>query len=186
MERQGWSFDLAHSSVNFSARHMVISKVRGTFSRWKGTLEFDERRPEAARVEAHIEAASVDTHEPQRDAHLRSADFLDAEKYPEIVFKSTRVAPAGGASDEGARYRVEGELTIHGVTRPVALDAEFGGRGKDPWGGERIGFTATATINRKDFGLTWNQALETGGVLVGERIEITLEIQAVAAAAASA
>ena len=169
-----WDIDLAHSNLGFAVRHLVISKVHGRFARWAGTLTLDDAHPERSQVEAHIEAASIDTHEPQRDAHLRSADFLDTNKYPEITFRSTRIEKAGED-----RYQLTGDLTIAGVTRPVRLEVEALGRTKDPWGGERSGFSARTTIDRRDFGLVWNQALETGGVVVGEKVEISVEVEAV-------
>jgi polyisoprenoid-binding protein YceI len=132
-------------------------------------------------VEATIDVSSIDTGTAQRDDHLRSADFFDVEHFPEIRFLSTRIERVSGD-----RYRLTGELTIHGVTRSIALEAEYGGRGKDPWGNERVGFTARGALDRKDFGLVWNQALETGGVLVSDRVELELEVQAVRAAATKA
>ncbi len=169
-----WDIDTVHSSVGFTVRHLVISKVHGRFARWSGTLALDDARPERSRVEARIEAASIDTHEPQRDAHLRSADFLDAERHPEITFHSTATTRAGDG-----RFELAGDLTIAGVTRPVRLEVEALGRAKDPWGGERAGFSARTTIDRSDFGLVWNQALEAGGVVVGDKVEITIEVEAV-------
>lgn len=176
-----WQFDPVHSSVNFSVRHMVISKVRGRFTQWSGSLEFDENQPQAAKLEVRIQTASVDTHEAQRDAHLKSADFFHAEKHPEMVYRST-----GVAVQDKHHFLLHGDLTLHGVTRPVDLEVEYAGQGKDPWGGRRAGFTATGSINRKNFGLTYNQTLETGGVLVGETIEIALEIEAIAVQAQAA
>jgi polyisoprenoid-binding protein YceI len=176
-----WNIDTSHSGVHFTIRHMVIAKVRGSFDRWQGTLELDPQNLSAAKVTARIEAASIDTREPKRDAHLRSADFFDVEKYPELSFESTKVEEAG----EG-RLRVTGKLTIHGVTREVVLDTESLGQAKDPWGNDRIAFQATTSVNRKDYGLAWNQALETGGVLVGEKVDIALDVQAVRAAATKA
>ena len=176
MAAEQWNIDPAHSGAYFVVRHMVVSKVRGAFTRWNGTLTVDEERPENSRVEVHIDAASVDTRDPKRDAHLRSADFFDVERFPEVTFRSTRVASRG--SD---RLQVIGDLTIHGVTHSVTLDVDVLGRGKDPWGGERAGFSAKTAIHRGDFGLLWNQALETGGVLVGEKVEIELEVEAVKA-----
>lgn len=176
-----WNIDTAHSGVQFTVRHMVIAKVRGAFKRWQGTVEFDESdlltSLATARVSVRIEAASIDTHEPKRDEHLRSADFFDTEQFPAITFESTRVERV--SSD---RLRVLGDLTIHGVTRSVELDTEYLGQGKDPWGNQRIAFSARTAVNRKDFGLSWNQVLEAGGVLVGEQIEISLDVQAVKAA----
>jgi polyisoprenoid-binding protein YceI len=176
-----WNIDTSHSGVHFSVRHMVIAKVRGAFDRFSGVVELDEANPAASKVSVRIEAASINTREEKRDAHLRSADFFDVEKYPELTFESTSVEKL---SDE--QYRVTGDLTIHGVTKSVVLEAEALGTGKDPWGNDRIAFSATTAVNRKDFGLSWNQALETGGVLVGEKIEIALDVQAVKAAATKA
>jgi polyisoprenoid-binding protein YceI len=176
-----WNIDTSHSGVHFSVRHMVIAKVRGAFTRFSGSVELDETNPAASKVAVRIDAASIDTREEKRDAHLRSPDFFDVEKYPELTFESTKVEKL---DDE--RYRVTGDLTIHGVTKEVVLDAESLGVGKDPWGNDRVAFSATTSVNRKDFGLTWNQALETGGVLVGEKIEISLDVQAVKAAATKA
>jgi polyisoprenoid-binding protein YceI len=172
--QSAWDIDTVHSSVGFTVRHLVISKVRGRFARWSGSLVLDDARPENSRVEARIEAASIDTHEPQRDAHLRSSDFFDTDKHPAIEFRSSRIEQAGGQ-----RYQVAGDLTIAGVSRPVRLEVEALGRAKDPWGGERAGFSARTTIDRRDFGLIWNQALEAGGVVVGEKVEIGIEIEAV-------
>ncbi len=171
-----WSFDTAHSSIGFTVRHLMISKVRGHFGRWTGTFDYDEQDPTRSRLEVQIDAASIDTREDKRDAHLRSPDFFDVEKYPQLTFKSTRVERDGGDD-----FVVTGDLAIHGVTRAVSLKVEGLGRSKDPWGGERVGFSASTSINRKDFGLHWNVALETGGVLVGEKIEIAIEIEAVRA-----
>jgi polyisoprenoid-binding protein YceI len=177
MAAQRWNIDPSHSGIHFTVRHLVISKVRGAFTKYLGSVEFDEQNPAASQVSVRVDAASIDTREEKRDAHLRSPDFFDVEKFPELTFLSTKVEKSADG------YRVTGDLTIHGVTRPVVLEAELLGRSKDPWGNERIGFAAQTSVNRKDFGLTWNQALETGGVLVGEKIEIALDIQAVKAAA---
>jgi len=171
---QKWAFDAVHSSVNFTVRHMVVSKVRGRFTKWDGTLAMDEKDPAGGSVEVSIDAASVNTGVDQRDAHLRSGDFFDVERFPTITFKSRKVEKAG----EGA-LKITGDLTMHGVTRPVVLDAEYAGSAKDPWGGVRAGFSARAVLDRKDFGLTYNQLLETGGVLVGETVEIGIEVELV-------
>jgi polyisoprenoid-binding protein YceI len=176
-----WNIDTSHSGIHFSVRHMMIAKVRGAFDRFQGTIHLDEREPAASKVTVRVDAASVDTREEKRDAHLRSADFFDTETYPELTFESTSVERLGED-----RYRVRGDLTIRGVTREVILDAVALGVGKDPWGNERAVFQAETTVNRKDFGLTWNQALETGGVLVGDKVEIALDVQAVRAAASEA
>ena len=177
MTMQRWNIDPSHSAVQFTVRHLVISKVRGTFERWQGTIDFDPSQPEASKVSVRIEAASIDTHEPNRDQHLRSADFFDVENYPAITFESRKVERRGKD-----RYRVLGDLTMHGVTRPVELDAEYLGAGKDPWGHERVGFFAKTALNRKEFGLNWNQLLEGGGVVVSEQVEISLDVQAIAQA----
>jgi len=178
MSTNDWNIDPAHSGVHFSIRHLV-SKVRGRFAKLSGTIHADESDLTRSVVEATIDVASVDTGTAQRDAHLRSPDFFDAERFPEIRFRSTRIEKV---SDD--RYRVIGQLTIRDVTREVPLDVEHGGRAKDPWGNERLGFIAKAAIDRKDFGLQWNQVLETGGVMVGDRVDIELELQAVRSAAA--
>jgi polyisoprenoid-binding protein YceI len=181
MTTSGWNLDAAHSGIHFSVRHMVVSKVRGQFGKFTGKIELDEADFTRSRVEATIDAASIDTGTADRDAHLRSVDFFDAERFPELTFRSSRIERS--ADD---RYRVVGDLAIRGVTREVTLDVEYGGRGKDPWGNERIGFLARGAIDRKDFGLKWNQALEAGGLLVGERVDIELDVQAVKAAATKA
>ncbi len=177
----GWNLDTSHSRVSFAVRHMLISKVRGRFTRWSGIAQIDPSNIEDSSVEVSIEAASIDTAEPKRDEHLRSPDFLDADSFPTITFSSTKVSDLGDG-----RLAVEGELTIKDVTKTVTLEVEETGRGMDPWGGERIAFEAKVAIKRGDFGLTWNQALETGGVLVGDKVEIGLDVQAVRAANAVA
>ena len=179
-KNEKWSFDIVHSSINFTVRHMVVSKVRGRFTKWDGTLTMDERDPSGGSVEVVIDAASVDTGVDQRDTHLRSADFFDVEHFPTLTFRSTRVEKAGAGA-----LKVAGELTMHGVTRPVVLDVEYAGSAKDPWGGVRAGFSARASLDRKDFGLLYNQLLETGGVLVGEKVEIAIEAEMVRQAEAT-
>jgi polyisoprenoid-binding protein YceI len=180
MANETWQVDGAHSAVSLAVRHMVISKVRGRFTRWNAKLALDTADLSRSSVEVELDAASIDTGVADRDAHLRSADFLDAEKHPKLTYRSRRVDVV--SKD---RLRVTGDLTIRGVTREVVLDVEHGGQGKDPWGNQRIGFTATTSINRKDYGLVWNQALETGGVLVADRVDIEIELQAIRQAAAS-
>ena len=175
-----WNIDASHSTIGFSIRHMVFSKVRGRFLKYTGAIQLADDL-EQSRVELAIDAASIDTGTPQRDTHLRSADFFDAERFPELRFRSTRVEDLGGD-----RLRVTGDLTIRDVTRAVTLDVEPAGRGMDPWGNERIGFVAKTSVDRKDFGLQWNQVLEAGGVLVGDRVDIELDIQAVNAQARDA
>jgi len=176
-----WNLDTVHSGIDFTVRHMVVSKVRGRFAKFTGSVALDEGDLTRSTVEATIDASSIDTGTAQRDEHLKSADFFDVEHFPQIRFRSTGIEKLGGD-----RYRLTGALTIRDVTRPIALDVEYGGRGKDPWGNERVGFTARGALDRKDFGLKWNQALETGGVLVSDRVELELDLQAVKAAAAAA
>ena len=168
-----WEIDPSHSSVGAVARHLMVSKVRGRFTSFTGTVTIGET-PETSGVQATIEAASIDTAEPKRDAHLRSADFLDAETYPTLEFRSTAVEQTGATA-----LRVAGDLTIRGVTRPVILDVAYGGLISDPFGNAKAIFSAHTEIDREEWGMTWNAALETGGVLVGKRLQIELEIQAV-------
>lgn len=170
-----WTIDPAHSIAEFAVRHMMISTVRGHFSDVSGTITFDPNNPANSLVHAEINAASVDTGQDQRDDHLRSADFFEVEKYPKIVFDSTKFEKVG---DD--RYKIVGNLTIRDVTREVELDARFLGQILDAFGKQRIGVEATTTINREDFGLTWNQVLEAGGVMVSDTINITLNIAATA------
>ena len=171
-----WTIDPSHSHVEFAVKHMMFTTVRGSFERLSGTIRLDEANVANSSVEVEIEAASISTRDEKRDAHLRSADFFDVERYPTITFRSTRVEPVGEN-----RLKVTGDLTMHGVTREVVLDTEFTGRGKSPFGFEVLGYTATTTINRDEFGLTWNAALETGGVLVGNEIKITIDVEAIPA-----
>jgi polyisoprenoid-binding protein YceI len=174
--RTTWKLDPIHSHIEFSVRHLMITTVKGRFTGVDGTVSIDEADPSNSEVDVRIEASTIDTREPQRDAHLRSADFLDVEKFPHLTFKSRRITDR-----KGSAFKLAGDLTIHGVTREAVLDVTDEGRGKDPWGGERAGFSASTKINRKDYGLTWNQALETGGVVVGDEVKIHLELQFVRA-----
>jgi polyisoprenoid-binding protein YceI len=180
MTTNRWDIDVGHSAIHFYVRHMVISKVHGRFARWAGTVDLDLADLTRSTVDVRIDAASIDTQVADRDVHLRSPDFLDVAKHPEITFRSRKIAKAGNG------YRVTGDLSLHGVTREVTLEAEFAGTGKDPWGNERAGFSAKTAIDRREFGLRWNAALETGGVLVGEKVEIAIELEAVKKAAAAA
>ena len=167
-----YQIDPSHSTANFSVRHMMMAKVHGGFEKMTGTLDFDPQNPSKASVEIVIDAASISTRDSARDTHLKSADFFDIEKYPTLNFKSTKVE--GSGSD----LKVVGDLTIHGVTKQVTLEVEGPSEEiKDPWGNLKIGASATTKIKRKDFGLTWNAALEAGGVLVGDDISITLDVQ---------
>ncbi len=168
-----WKIDPAHSAAEFKVKHMMISNVKGQFAKISGVLIFDESELAKSRVDAVIEAASILTGDPQRDAHLKSADFFDAEKFPTLAFKSTKIAVV-----RDGELAVEGNLSIRDITRKVTFNVEGPTPpAKDPWGNTRIGLSATTKINRKDFGLTWNAALETGGILVGEEVTITLDVQ---------
>ncbi|MES2178914.1 MAG: YceI family protein [Gemmatimonadota bacterium] len=169
-----WKLDATHSVVEFSARHMMFTTVKGRFARVEGTVIAGES-PALSSVNVTIDANSIDTRVEQRDQHLRSADFLDVAQFPTITFQSTRLE---GIKSE---FRMTGDLTIHGVTRPVTLDVTYEGSGTDPWGNERIGFTAAGKIDRREFGLVWNQALEAGGVLVSNDVKIQIEVQLVKA-----
>ena len=169
-----WQIDPTHSLIEFAVKHMMFTTVKGRFGGVHGTIVDDPADPSRSSVEVELDAASIDTREEKRDAHLRSPDFLDVEGYPTITFKSSRVEHAGQD-----RLRVVGDLTIHGTTREVVLDTTINGRGTNPFGLEVAGFTAETTINRRDFGLTWNVALEAGGVLVGDTVKILLEVEAV-------
>jgi polyisoprenoid-binding protein YceI len=173
MALENWNIDVVHSTVGFTVRHLMVSKVHGYFTKWTGKLAFDDQNPSASHAEVQIDIASVDTREPQRDAHLRTGDFFEVEKYPHMTFKSTGVER--GASDH---FKVTGDLTLRGVTRPVVLDVEYGGRSKHPQMGERVGFSATTSINRKDFGVSFNQLLDNGGVALSEKVDIRIEIEA--------
>ena len=174
MAQEKWKFDLVHSTVGFSVRHLMISRVHGVFKTWNGTLTAPDGNLANAKVEVSIDAASIDTKEAQRDEHLRSADFLDAAKYPNIVFESTSIQKVNAQT-----FKVIGQLSLHGVTKEVTLDTEYFGAQKDPWGGERMGFSAKTSIVRQDFGLAFNIPLDGGGFMVGDKIEITLDVQAV-------
>lgn len=170
-----WRLDATHSSVEFSVKHMMMTTVRGRFKEISATLTGDEEHPEGCCVEVTLGTASLDTGVPDRDAHLRSADFFDAERFPEITFKSKRLE--GNFAKEGDRFRMAGDLTIRDTTMELTLDCEFAGRGQDPWGKERAGFTARGEIDRREWGLKWNQTIETGGVLVANKVRIEAEVQ---------
>ena len=172
-----WNIDPVHTTAEFKVRHMMITNVKGQFTGVTGVLTLDEQDATKSHVDTSIDAASINTREADRDTHLKSADFLDVEKFPTLTFASTRITRTG----EG-ELEVEGDLTIHGVTRKIVFAVEGPTPpGTDPWGNKRIGWTATTKINRKDFGLNWNAALETGGILVGEDVTLTLDVQAVKA-----
>ncbi len=172
-----WKVDPSHSSVEFAVRHMMFATVKGRFSGVDAVIKGDPGDLSNGSFEATIDVNTIDTREAQRDGHLRSADFFDVEKFPTMTFKSTSITKTGDNT-----YKVTGDLTIRDVTRPVTLDVEFTGQGKDPWGNQRIGLSAKGSINRKDFGLTWNAPLEAGGFLVGDKVDISIEVEAVGVA----
>jgi polyisoprenoid-binding protein YceI len=168
-----WTVDKAHSHLTFRVRHMVIARVSGTFGEWEADVKIDPDDLAKSQVEVRVNTASIDTREPSRDAHLRSADFFHVEEHPQMTFRSTRVEDRGGG-----QLQVWGDLTIRGTTKQVPLEVHYSGRLTDPWGNDRIGFEGRAEINRKDFGLVWNSPIETGGMLVGDSVEITIDLEA--------
>lgn len=172
-----WNIDPAHSLVEFAVKHLMISTVKGRFGDVKGTITYNESQPTQSKVQIEIATGSIDTRAEQRDAHLRSPDFFDVERFPTMKFTSKRIE-----GDINGEFKLIGDLTIRDQTREVTLDAEFQGRGKDPWGGERMGFEANGKINRKEFGLLWNQALEAGGWLLGDDIKMSIEVELVKSA----
>jgi polyisoprenoid-binding protein YceI len=181
MAIERWEIASAHASIQFAVRHLMIARVRGRFARWSATLFAEDGDVDRAAVEVVIDAASIETGVADRDAHLRSADFFDVANHPEVAFRGARVEPLGGG-----RFRLDGELAMRGTTRPVALEVELAGRVRDPWGDERAVLSAKTAIDRRELGLTWNEALETGGFLVGDRVEIEIEVEAVKQAATRA
>jgi polyisoprenoid-binding protein YceI len=166
-----WAVDTSHSTIGFVARHMMVAKVRGRFKDFTADIVIAEN-PLESRVDATVQMASVDTNDETRDNHLRTNDFFDIENHPTMTFRTTSIEP------DGDNYKLNGDLTVRGVTKPVTFDLEVGGVGKDPWGNTKAGFSATTTINRKDFGVEWNAPLETGGVIVGDKVTIELDIEA--------
>jgi polyisoprenoid-binding protein YceI len=175
-----YTLDPTHTDIGFTVRHAMVTNVRGTFHEHEGTLTIDGERPENSKASIDVAMASVDTGAPDRDGHLRSGDFFDVETFPRMSFRSTHAEERGGDA-----YRMTGDLTIRGVTRPITIDLEFNGSATDPFGNQRIGFEGTAELLRSDWGLTYNAALETGGVLVGDRIKLTFDISAIKASAAA-
>ncbi len=167
-----WQLDNSHSEIQFSARHMMISKVRGIFETFSGDVNLNQENPEQTSVDVIVDVTSINTRDEQRDGHLKSPDFFDIEQYPNAHFVSTSVERTG---DKTAK--LHGDLTLRNVTKPIVLDVEYQGMAKSPWGATSAGFTASGTLNRKDWGLNWNQALETGGVLVGEEITLNIEVE---------
>lgn len=175
MAIQNWNFDPSHSEISFKVRHMMFSKVTGYFNQWRGEFAFDPENPADGKTTVLIDTASIDTKNQDRDNHLRSGDFFDAEAFPEIRFESTSFENGGSA------LKIRGNLTIRDNSVPVTLDMEYHGKGVDPWGNQRVGFSGKTVLNREAFGLTWNQALEAGGVLVGKEVEVEIQVQAVLA-----
>lgn len=173
MAKSQWNVDVTHSEVGFSIKHMMFTTVRGSFKSFEATVHADPEDLTSAEIDFTIDVSSIDTRDEGRDNHLRSADFFDVEQFPKITFKATNTTSKGGNE-----YDMTGDMTVHGITKPVTFHVTFEGAGKNPWGAEVAGFTASTTINRKDFGLSWNAALETGGVLVSEQVKINLELQA--------
>jgi len=169
-----WKIDPTHSIAEFAVKHLVVTTVKGRFRDLEGTLHIDEAHPENSSVSASIDVASVDTNVADRDAHLRSDDFFNAEKFPKITFQSTRVERV-----DDTKYKVHGDLTIRDVMKPVVLDTEYEGEVNDPWGGRRAAFTATTQISRHEFGVKWNQLIESGGAVVSDKVRITLHVEAV-------
>jgi polyisoprenoid-binding protein YceI len=169
-----WTIDSTHTSIEFAVKHMMFTTVRGRFNTFSGTLHIDEANPAKSYAEGVIDVASVDTRDSNRDAHLRSADFFEVEKFPQMKLRTTGIEPAGRG-----QYKITGELTIKDITRQVVFDVVSQDLGKDPWGNPRRGFSAETNLNRKDFGLTWNVALETGGWLVGDQVKIQIELQVI-------
>ena len=175
MTTERWAIDTAHSSVDFVARHMMVSKIRGTFTDWRGAIDVDLEDPTLSSVTATINVASIETRDKKRDGHLLSADFFDVALYPTITFKSRRV------EIEGTNVRVTGDLSIRNVVKDIVLDVQFNGMNLDPWGNKRIHYSAKIVLNRKEFGLGWNQVIETGGVLIGENVDIEIQVEALRA-----
>lgn len=169
-----WDIDPGHTHVEFSAKHLMVSTVKGTFSEVTGTVEWNEAHPEQSTVTAQIDARTLNSRRGDRDDHLKSADFLEVERFPYITFRSKRIEPVSGTDQ---RFRLIGDLTIKDVTREVALDVEYAGQSRSPWGADVAGFTATTQIDRRDFGLTWNIALEAGGLTVGNEVKISLDVE---------
>ncbi|RFU70375.1 polyisoprenoid-binding protein [Peribacillus saganii] len=173
MTKEKWVVDASHSSVEFSVKHMMIAKVKGTFHNFEASIDADPADLTSADIEFSVDASSIDTRNGDRDAHLKSADFFDVEQYPNINFKSTNIV-----KKDDDEYEITGDVTLHGVTRSETFTATFEGQGKDPWGNDKVGFSAEGKVNRSDYGLTYNAALETGGVLIGDQIKISITIEA--------
>ncbi|MCC2686024.1 MAG: YceI-like protein [Paenibacillaceae bacterium] len=173
MAKTKWVLDASHSSIDFSVKHMVIAKVKGTFHTFEATIDADQHDLTTANIEFSVDIDSIDTRNTDRDNHLKSADFFDAEHFPKMTFKSDKIT-----KKSDGEYDVAGQLTIHGVTRPESFLVTYEGEGKDPWGNTKVGFSGHGTINRSEYGLKYNAALETGGVLIGDQVQISIEIEA--------
>ncbi|MEH7126429.1 YceI family protein [Bacillus sp. JJ1532] len=173
MTNSKWALDPAHSSVDFSIKHMMIANVKGTFNQFDAVIEADPTDLTSANIQFTVDLASIDTRNADRDNHLRSGDFFDVENNPSMTFQSTKIVNNGDGE-----YDVTGDLTIRGVTKTETFEVSYEGTGKDPWGNDKVGFTVEGAIKRSDYGLTWNSALETGGVLVGDKVKISLDVQA--------
>jgi polyisoprenoid-binding protein YceI len=169
-----WAIDPTHAELGFAVRHLMLATVRGRFGAVSGTITVDEKNPKSAKIDVTVDVTSVDTRQEMRDNHLRSADFFDAANHPSIHFVSKRIE-----GNVTGTFKLIGDLTIRGTTREVALDVTLEGRAKDPWGNDRAGFSATGKLNRRDFGLLWNQTLESGGVVVGDEVKLTLDVEVV-------
>ncbi|QQE77828.1 YceI family protein [Alicyclobacillus sp. SO9] len=174
MAKAKWAVDVAHSSIDFSVKHMMVSKVKGTFQKFDAAIEADPEDLTTANISFWVDVASIDTRNPDREGHLKSGDFFDVENHPELTFNATKIEKTGDG-----KYDVTGDLTIRGTTKPITFAVTYEGSGKDPMSGDEVaGFSGAATLNRKDFGLVWNVALETGGVLVGDQVKISIELEA--------
>ncbi|MBB6691860.1 YceI family protein [Cohnella xylanilytica] len=173
MAKSNWAVDVSHSAIDFSVKHMMIAKVKGSFHSFEAQISADPADLTTADIAFQIDLSSVDTRNGDRDAHLKSADFFDVENHPKLLFKATKIVSKG----EG-EYEVTGDVTLHGVTRPETFAVTYEGAGKDPWGNEKAGFSATGSLKRSDYGLTYNAVLETGGVLIGDEVKVSIEIEA--------
>lgn len=173
MAKSNWAVDVSHSAIDFSVKHMMIAKVKGSFHSFEAQITADPEDLTTADIAVQIDLSSVDTRNADRDAHLKSADFFDVENNPKLLFKATKIVGKGDGE-----YAVTGDVTLHGVTRPETFSVTFEGIGKDPWGNEKVGFSATGSLKRSDYGLTYNAALETGGVLIGDEVKIAIEFEA--------
>jgi len=181
MAAETWNIDPVHSSIHFSIRHLVISKIHGRFTKWGGVIQFDEQQPASSKVDIQIDVKSIDTNDPKRDGHLMTPDFFDGEQFPQITFSSTQVQPDGKN-----KYKVTGNLTLRGVTKPVTFEVEHGGQVKDMWGNNRGGFEISGSIDRRDFGMSFAGTTEGGAAILGDKINFAIDVEAIKAAAQAA